>query len=183
MSNTLLPTYLFNWIVSFVIFESVFNTFAWTQTNYEKPSFKTLKRYYHDMPVPIVVFGDFFYSTMIFLNALAINNMAFKEGNITESYSNMTTFVAIMVGVQVCYDILYYIFVTRSGLDQRNDYVAFFKEYAEDYSYRAIYSDSIYLVLWAIVFYLTYNSDALLWKYYAIAFGGFLTIMMSYEDM
>lgn len=187
MSEVVLPTaYLFNWLVSFVIFESMFNTFAWTQTNYEKPSFKTLKRYYHDMPVPIVVFGDFFYSTMIFLNALAIHTMLFREGptrDITGSVSNMTAFVAILIGVQVCYDILYYIFVTRSGLDKRNDYVAFFKEYAEDYSYRAIYSDSIYLALWSIVFYVTYNSDTLLWKYYAIAFGGFLLVMMSYEDM
>ena len=181
MDKALLWTYLYNWIVSFVIFESMFNSFAWTQTNYKNPSFKTLKRYYHDIPVPVVVFGDFFYSTMIFLNALIVKNMFFdKEIPIT---SSMGLFVSIMIMIQICYDIMYYFFVTYSNLDKRNDYIAFFKEYSEDYSYRAIYSDSIYLILWSIVFYLIHNSSSDIFKLYVLALGGFMLVMFSYEDM
>lgn len=190
MVNDRLIKYLFHWTVSFVIFETLFNAFAWTQTNYEKPSFPTLKRYYHDMPVPIVVWGDFFYSTMIFINAYAMHEWFYKfyysnytPPDILSSVNNIGVFLIIMVSVQVIYDVIYYLFVTYSGLDKRNDYVSFFKEYAKDYSYRAIYSDSIYLALWTALFYLIYHTTSYLWKYYILALGGFVMVMVSYEDI
>ena len=48
---------------------------------------------------------------------------------------------------------------------------------------RAIYSDSIYLALWTALFYLIYHTTSYLWKYYILALGGFIMVMVSYEDI
>jgi len=123
---------------------------------------------------------------MIFINALFLYPLLFNNSSVSDIFISASTtckFVALMICIQILYDILYYLFITYSGFDKTNDYVAFFKEYAEDYSYRAIYSDSIYLALWSILFYLVYNSSNILAKYYIVALGGFIMVMMSYEDM
>lgn len=175
---------LLNWLTSFVIFETLFNTFAWNQLNVKKPTFETLKIYYHEMPTPIVVFGDFFYSTMIFINAYMLLSHVLDKNDFSLSSKNLINFISLIIVIQIIYDILYYLLVTYSGLHQHNDYVQFFKMYSEEYSWRAIISDSIYLLLWFLIFCILLRldiSDSV--RYYILSFGGFLLVFFSYEDL
>lgn len=182
MKADIIQSFLLSWLVSFIIFETFFNTFAWHSTNKKFPTFPTLKTYYHEMPTPIVVFGDFSYSTMIFLNTFFVYNILFKSTPFVSINSHFT-FLTLMICIQIIYDICYYVLVTYTKFYKTNDYFHFFKKYAKDFSYRAIIADSIYLILWFLTFIIVVHQIPLLLKYYILALGMFLTVIFSYEDL
>jgi len=183
MKSETLNSFLFSWIVAFVVFESLFNTFAWHSMNVKFPRFQTLKTYYHEMPTPIVVFGDLSYSTMIFLNTLFLYNKLFNATPLFSTMDSKLKFVLLMIGTQILYDLCYYCLVTYTTLYKTNDYFHFFKKYAKEFSYRAIFADSIYLILWFSTFIFVMNNFPMLLQYYVIALGVFLTVIFSYEDL
>ena len=182
MEHKTIIYFLFSWIISFIIFETLFNTFAWHSTNVQFPTFKSLKIYYHEVPTPIVVFGDLSYSTMIFINTIFIYNLLFKSTLFSDSQSNLT-FLTLMISIQILYDLIYYCLVTYTPLHKTNDYFDFFKKYAKEFSYRAIIADSIYLALWFLIYLLILTKCPVLLQYYIMALGLFLTVIFSYEDV
>ena len=170
-----METLLFHWLTSFVPFEFLFNTFAWNKTNHKFPTFETLKIYYHEMPTPIVVFGDLSYSTMIFINAFYF----YQKLNI----NNFFALLALIVCTQIIYDFIFFLFITYSNMDKTNDYILFFKKYSNDFSYRAIIADSIYLIIWFLFTMISMKYCSKLFQYYLIALGIFLLVIFSFEDL
>ena len=170
-----MDTLLFHWLTSFIPFEFLFNSFAWNKTNHKFPTFETLKIYYHEIPTPIVVFGDLSYSTMIFIHAYYIFEKL--------KTNNFFILLGLIICIQIIYDILFYLFITYSDLDKTNDYILFFKKYSKDFSYRAIIADSIYLIIWFLFTMISIKYFSKLFQYYLIAFGIFLLVIFSFEDL
>jgi hypothetical protein len=111
---------------------------------------QTTQEYYKQFPIPIVVFGDFIYSTFLFLIAQQVIGLLFNglpPKTILQWSLRFLTFVA----VQWTGDISFFTFLTNLKPQQTNKYINFFQRYGKDVNLGAPIGDSIYGLAWFIL--------------------------------
>ena len=116
---------------------------------------QTTQEYYNKFPIPIVVFGDFIYSTFLFLIAQQVISLLFKSPldlkgcltpkTILQWFLRFLTFVA----VQWTGDLSFFALI--SNLKFSNRYIDFFQRYGKDVTLGAPIGDSIYGLAWFIL--------------------------------
>jgi hypothetical protein len=105
---------------------------------------KTIGEYYYPkrMPVPIVFFGDFIYSTFLLLVAQQVIPMVLKGG------SPWLMALAVFLGIQWIGDFSFYKLITAIPSRSATRYVDFFQRYTKEVSVNAILGDSAYGIVW-----------------------------------
>jgi hypothetical protein len=105
---------------------------------------KTIGEYYDPkrMPVPIVFFGDFIYSTFLLLVAQQVIPMVLKGG------SPWLMALAVFLGIQWIGDFSFYKLITAIPSRSATRYVDFFQRYTKEVSVNAILGDSAYGIVW-----------------------------------
>jgi hypothetical protein len=167
---------LLTWSSSFVIVETITNLFLWATS---KGKSGTINEYYHKMPVPIVVIGDFTYSTLIFLTALAI----FKaHKGVYPLVQDWMLFTIIFIITQWIYDITWALSVKTiiKTTKTKNKYLDFFNRYANELGFQAAFGDSLYGLAWLSLFFFMQTHVDDLWKYFLIFLGVFITTILSF---
>ena len=108
---------------------------------------KTTQEYYTKFPIPIVVFGDFIYSTFLFLIAQYVITILFTGAptTILQWILRFLTFVA----VQWTGDITFFNLI--SALKPTTRYIDFFQRYGKDVTLGAPFGDSVYGLAWFIL--------------------------------
>jgi len=109
---------------------------------------RTTQEYYTQFPIPIVVFGDFIYSTFLFLIAQQVIGLIFKglpPTTILQWSLRFLTFVA----VQWTGDLSFFTLI--SHLKPSNRYIDFFQRYGKDVTLGAPIGDSVYGLAWFIL--------------------------------
>jgi hypothetical protein len=140
---------------------------------------KTVQEYYdiYRTPVAMVVFGDYIYSTFLFIVAMAViaavwgtpESLTMKEWII-----NFLTFV----GVQWTGDLTFYAIV--SNLPAVGKYIDFFQRYGSEVSVGAPIGDSIYGLFWFLLTQLVRGTAPLWSQVAAIVLFMFGTLVLSY---
>jgi hypothetical protein len=105
-------------------------------------SARTVGEYYDParMPVSVVFFGDYIYSTFILLIAQQVIGA-------TVGFSSWLAGLGVFLGIQWISDFLFYLFV--SGLPRGTSrYVDFFQRYTREVGVGALVGDSLYGVVW-----------------------------------
>lgn len=105
---------------------------------------KTVGEYYDPkrMPVPIVFFGDFIYSTFLLLVAQQVIPMVLKSG------SPWLMALAVFLGIQWIGDFSFYKLIQAIPSRSATRYVDFFQRYTKEVSVKAILGDSAYGIVW-----------------------------------
>ena len=100
---------------------------------------RTVAEYYDParMPVPIVFFGDYIYSTFIFIVALQM----------MRPQSAWLTNLGIFIGVRWVSDLLFYLFISQIPMGTTR-YLDFFKRYSKEVGFSAVLGDSAYGIVW-----------------------------------
>lgn len=166
-------TVLVAWLAAFCILEPI--------SYYIIPAFsksKTVQEYYNILktPVAIVVFGDFIYSTFLFLVALGVIAYMFgdqKEIDMTGWIQRFLTFV----GIQWIGDISFYNIITR--IPNTGKYIDFFQRYGRDVALGAPFGDSVYGLFWFLLTQLVVSFPLLL-QTILISLFVFGTLVLSY---
>ncbi len=174
--DVFLLEYLIAWQSSFVIVELFANSFLWWSS---KGTNSTINEYYTRVPTYIVVLGDFLYSTLIFLIALALYRYITQKQSV--SLNDWWIFIIIFVCVQWTLDLTWALVVkslVSNGITNR--YLDFFNRYANEVGIKAVIGDTMYGLCWLILFaiMLTKASDIL--KYFLIVLGLFILVIMSF---
>jgi len=93
------------------------------------------------MPVSVVFFGDYIYSTFILLVAQQV------IGGVLGAAGSWLAALGVFLGVQWLSDFVFYLFV--SGLPRGTSrYVDFFQRYTKEVGAGALVGDSLYGVVW-----------------------------------
>jgi hypothetical protein len=105
-------------------------------------SSKTVGEYYDPkrMPIPIVFFGDYIYSTFIFLIAQQL------IANFLGPRSSWFHALLVFLGFQWVSDFSFYKLIT--AVPPATKYIDFFQRYTKEVSFSAILGDSAYGVVW-----------------------------------
>ena len=109
---------------------------------------QTTQEYYNKFPIPIVVFGDFIYSTFLFLISQQVIGFFFHglpPKTILQWSQRFLTFVAVQWAGDLSF------FTLISNLKFSNRYIDFFQRYGKDVSLGAPIGDSIYGLAWFIL--------------------------------
>lgn len=125
--------------ISYFIFPAIFKA-ATTQEYYNKRIFN----------FSIVAFGDYIYSTMLFLVAQYVITLYFG----TSSSATMTEWfkrVAAFIGIQWTGDLSFYQIITSIPKSMSNKYIDFFQRYGKEVGVGAPIGDSLYAVTWLLV--------------------------------
>jgi hypothetical protein len=136
------PTSLLAWTAAYAIWEPI-SYFVIRALS----SAKTVGEYYDPkrMPIPIVFFGDFIYSTFILLIAQqAIASWIAPQALVTPM--GWIHALLLFLGVQWISDFSFYQLITRVPPVTR--YIDFFQRYTKEVSFTAILGDSGYGVVW-----------------------------------
>lgn len=175
--DTTLFEYLLAWTSSYVIIETVANTTLWWSS---KGKHTTINEYYTKVPVTTVVFGDFFYSTIIFLFALGLHKLIAK--NTTLAIKDWRLFVVIFIATQWTLD-LTWAFVVKTLIANgiTNKYLDFFNRYANEVGLKAVIGDTLYGLCWLLLFAMMLMKTKDLTKYILIASGLFLLVILSFS--
>jgi hypothetical protein len=136
------PTSLLAWTAAYAIWEPI-SYFVIRALS----SAKTVGEYYDPkrMPIPIVFFGDYIYSTFILLIAQQVIGHVIGA----PSFTSLTTWIHALLaflGVQWVSDFSFYQVITRVPPATR--YIDFFQRYTKEVSVTAILGDSAYGVVW-----------------------------------
>ena len=116
---------------------------------------QTTQEYYTKFPIPIVVFGDFIYSTFLFLIAQQVITILFKGPLDSKGGLSPNTILQwslrflTFVGVQWTGDLSFFTLI--SNLKYKNRYIDFFQRYGKDVTLGAPIGDSIYGLAWFIL--------------------------------
>jgi hypothetical protein len=110
-------------------------------------SAKTIGEYYDPkrMPIPVVFFGDYIYSTFILLIAQQVISPLVGAPSFT-SLPSWIHALLVFLGVQWVSDFSFYQLITRVPPATR--YIDFFQRYTKEVSFSAILGDSAYGVVW-----------------------------------
>lgn len=170
---------LLAWTSAFVIVETITNTFLWWQFRMSPNS--TVHEYYTKVPVPIVILGDYSYSTVILLTTMAIFKQYRGTNFASLEVKDIARFALIFIAVQWVFDITWATLVFKlRDKKVKNKYVDFFARYGREVGMRAVLGDSVYLLAWLILTVsLLYKSNELV-KYLLISIGLFLATIFSY---
>jgi hypothetical protein len=105
-------------------------------------SARTVGEYYDParMPVSVVFFGDFIYSTFILLMAQQVIARTVGVGSWLAA-------LGVFLGVQWVSDFLFYLFVTALPRGTSR-YVDFFQRYTREVGVKALVGDSLYGIVW-----------------------------------
>ncbi len=137
-------------------------------------SARTVGEYYDParMPVGIVFFGDFIYSTFILLVAQQVIARTVGVGSWLAA-------LGVFLGVQWVSDFLFYVFV--SGLPRGTSrYVDFFQRYTREVGVGALVGDSLYGVVWLAASQAALSGVPVWGQLVAIVLFLFGTLMVSY---
>ena len=165
---------LLAWTAAFCLLEPI--------SYYVIPAFsssKTVQEYYdiRRTPAAMVVFGDYIYSTFLFIVAMAV--IAAVWG--TPSSLTMTQWILFFltfVGVQWTGDLTFYAIVRR--LPAVGKYIDFFQRYGSEVSVGAPIGDSIYGLFWFMLTTLVRGAAPLWSQVAAIVLFMFGTLVISY---
>ena len=109
---------------------------------------KTTQEYYNQFPIPIVVFGDYIYSTFLFLIAQQVIGLFF-QGLSPKTIFQWSLRFLTFVAVQWTGDLSFFTLI--SSLKPGNRYIDFFQRYGKDVTLGAPIGDSIYGLAWFIL--------------------------------
>jgi hypothetical protein len=109
---------------------------------------KTTQEYYSKFPFAILAFGDFIYSTFLFLVAQQVITLIFKQAppkSIVQWLLRFATFTA----VQWTGDLSYFALISQ--LKPTTKYIDFFQRYGKEATLGAPIGDSVYGLAWFIL--------------------------------
>ena len=138
---------------------------------------KTTQEYYSKFPFAILAFGDFIYSTFLFLVAQQVITLIFKTTppkTVIQWLLRFLTFVA----VQWTGDLTYFKLISQ--LKPTTKYIDFFQRYGKDANLGAPIGDSVYGLAWFILSQLTLTYAPIWLQATAITLFLFGTLVVSY---
>jgi len=111
---------------------------------------KTVAEYYdiRKTPAAMVVFGDYIYSTFLFLVAQAVIALVLGTSGSLSILKWILCF-AIFVAVQWCGDLSFYLIVSQ--LPKTSKYIDFFQRYSNEVSLGAPIGDTVYGLFWFLL--------------------------------
>ena len=138
-------------------------------------SARTVGEYYDParMPVPVVFFGDYIYSTFILLIAQQV------IGRVLGAAASWLGALAVFLGVQWVSDFLFYLGVTALPRGTSR-YVDFFQRYTKEVGVGALVGDSLYGIVWLALSQALMNGVPAWGQLVAIVLFLFGTLMVSY---
>ena len=138
---------------------------------------KTTQEYYSKFPFAILAFGDFIYSTFLFLVSQQVIGLVFKQVSpktVIEWLQRFLTFVA----VQWTGDLSYFALISQ--LKPTTKYIDFFQRYGKEATLGAPIGDSVYGLAWFILAQLALSYAPLWSQITAITLFLFGTLVVSY---
>ena len=138
---------------------------------------KTTQEYYSKFPFAILAFGDFIYSTFLFLVAQQVITLIFKTTppkSVIQWLLRFATFTA----VQWTGDLSYFALISQ--LKPTTKYIDFFQRYGKDANLGAPIGDSVYGLAWFILSQLTLTYAPIWLQATAITLFLFGTLVVSY---
>jgi hypothetical protein len=138
---------------------------------------KTTQEYYSKFPFAILAFGDFIYSTFLFLVSQQVIGVIFKQVSpktVIEWLQRFLTFVA----VQWTGDLSYFALISQ--LKPTTKYIDFFQRYGKEATLGAPIGDSVYGLAWFILAQLTLTFSPIWLQTTAISLFLFGTLVVSY---
>jgi hypothetical protein len=137
---------------------------------------KTTQEYYSKFPFAILAFGDFIYSTFLFLVAQQVIGLVFKTAakSVLDWVLRFLTFVA----VQWTGDLSYFALISQ--LKPTTKYIDFFQRYGKEATLGAPIGDSVYGLAWFILAQLTLAYAPIWLQTAAISLFLFGTLVVSY---
>lgn len=138
---------------------------------------KTTQEYYSKFPFAILAFGDFIYSTFLFLVSQQVIGLIFKQVSpktVIEWLQRFLTFVA----VQWTGDLSYFALISQ--LKPTTKYIDFFQRYGKEATLGAPIGDSVYGLAWFILSQLTITYAPIWLQTTAISLFLFGTLVVSY---
>lgn len=165
------PTLLYYWIAAFSVWEALSIYFILNVFPHA-----TVQEYYRRIPSWVTIGGDFLYSTLIFLTALALYARVRRRA--PERFAHPAWFVALFVATQWVYDLTFAAIVLR--LPKLTRYVDYFQRYIGEVGFGAAFSDSVYLVGWLLVTWLLLKYASLPLATFVLVFMLFVWIVWAY---
>jgi hypothetical protein len=153
--------------ISYFIFPAIFK--AVTTQEYYNPKIFNFS---------IVAFGDFIYSTMLFLVAQYVITTYIGSG----PASTMTDWwkrVAAFLGIQWVGDLTFYQIIKSVPKSLSNKYIDFFQRYGKDVGIGAPIGDSLYGIVWLLITQFVTSNLAAWIQVFLIATFMFLTLIVS----
>lgn len=169
------PQLIYYWIVAFSVWEAASIYFILKVFNH-----KTVQEYYREIPSWVTIGGDFLYSTLIFLTALALFALLQRRapGGSGGRFANPLWFVPLFVATQWAYDLAFATIILR--LPKLTRYVDYFQRYIGEVGFGAAFSDSAYVVGWLLVTWLLIKYVPLQLATYILIAMLFVWIMWAY---
>jgi hypothetical protein len=138
---------------------------------------KTTQEYYSKFPFAILAFGDFIYSTFLFLVAQQVITLIFKTAPPKTVIQWLLRFLTF-VGVQWTGDLSYFALISQ--LKPTTKYIDFFQRYGKDANLGAPIGDSVYGLAWFILSHLTITYAPIWLQTAAITLFLFGTLVVTY---
>jgi hypothetical protein len=137
---------------------------------------KTTQEYYSKFPFAILAFGDFIYSTFLFLVSQQVIALLFKTA--TKSAVDWIKRFLTFVAVQWTGDLSYFAIISQ--LKPTTKYIDFFQRYGKEATLGAPIGDSVYGLAWFILSQLTIMYAPIWLQTTAITLFLFGTLVVSY---
>ena len=137
---------------------------------------KTTQEYYSKFPFAILAFGDFIYSTFLFLVSQQVIALLFKTA--TKSAVDWIKRFLTFVAVQWTGDLSYFAIISQ--LKPTTKYIYFFQRYGKEATLGAPIGDSVYGLAWFILSQLTIMYAPIWLQTTAITLFLFGTLVVSY---
>jgi hypothetical protein len=172
------PMVLFYWTVAFAIWEWFIFTVSPSILYKSKP----YQEYYRKLPSWVPVFGDYLYSTLIFLTTQWVFAwMAPFVASVPtlSAVPPLVLFAFLFVGLQWVYDILWATIVLRLPATTSR-YIDFFQRYIRQTGFAAAIGDSVYLLAWLAVAWLLIRYVPLMGAIYILVAALFLWLVIGY---
>jgi hypothetical protein len=154
--------------ISYFLFPAAFKA-ATTQEYYNPKKF----------PFAIVAFGDYIYSTMIFIVAQVAITSLFGTST-APNWLEWAKRLGLFLGIQWISDLSFYGFITQVGKVYKNKYIDFFNRYGSQVGIGAPIGDSIYAIIWLLTTQFVASVMPIWSQVFAIATFLFMTLVFSY---
>lgn len=138
---------------------------------------KTTQEYYSKFPFAILAFGDFIYSTFLFLIAQQVISLVFKTSPPKSIIQWLLRF-AMFTAVQWTGDLSYFALISQ--LKPTTKYIDFFQRYGKEAMLGAPIGDTVYGLAWFILAQLTLTYAPVWLQATAITLFMFGTLVVSY---
>jgi len=140
---------------------------------------KTVAEYYdiRRTPVAMVVFGDYIYSTFLFLVAQAVIAATVGTPALLSSGMWLVCF-GIFTAIQWCGDLGFYAIVSQ--LPKTGKYIDFFQRYGKEVGLSAPFGDSVYGLCWFLLTQMVAMNAPYWSQVAAIVLFMFGTLVLSY---